>query len=219
MGGGSSFSDFFESLFGGEMSAEDFTEASRQPRARHGVTHEAEITISLADAFRGATRQISLESEGGDGDSASRTYDVKIPPGTTDGSTIRLPGQGGAGAAGGQSGDLLLHIRIASDPRFRIDPHDKHNLIATLPISPAEAALGAKIDVPTLAGSVRMTVPAGSQSGQRLRIRAQGLPRRNGEHGDLFVDLKIVVPKELSDEERAAYEQLARVSRTDPRTT
>lgn len=223
------FSDFFESLFGGRGGVSmDFggpfghggmgggTRAGpRPPRPRSGADHEAEITVSLVDAIKGGTRQIALSA---DGNGDSRTYDVRIPPGVTDGTVIRLGGQGGEGRHGGSPGDLLLRVRIAPDPRFRIDPPGGHDLVAATPVTPSEAALGAKIDVPTPDGSVRVTVPAGSQSGQKLRIRGHGLAKRTGERGDLLAELRIVVPRTLTPPEREAYERLAAASEWNPRT-
>lgn len=240
--GGADFSDFFESLFGGGgaragrsgfggMSGDDFADAMRggaaggraarhgRSRARPGQTHEAEITIPLRDAFHGATRNITLTSSDDDGASSQKTYDVKIPAGVTDGAVIRLSGQGGPGMGGGEAGDLLLRIQIAPDPRFRFDPASKHDLITTVPIAPWEAALGGKVHVETLGGDLTMTIPPGSQSGQKLRIRGKGFPRKNADPGDLFAELKIVVPRTLTPEERTLYEQLRDQSNFDPRTT
>lgn len=236
----SGFSDFFESIFGGSGGGFDVDEFIRSaggsgagasttsgprgagaashrrpPRPRAGADHEAEITITLAEAVRGGTRQLRLQTE----DGQTHHYDVRIPAGVTHGSVIRLTGQGAPGRNGGEPGNLLLKVRIAPDPRFRIE--GDHDLVTTLRITPAEAALGAKVDVPTVdadgAGGVVVTVPPGSQSGQRLRIRGHGLTKRSGDRGDLFAELRIVVPRDLSPEERAAYEQLARVTRSNPR--
>lgn len=222
------FSDFFETLFGsgspfgragGMGGMGGFGErrpGGARPGPRQGESHEAEITISLEDAYRGGTRRISLQSTDETGQTATRTYDVRIPPGVTEGSVIRLAGQGGAGTGGAGAGDLLLRVRLASHPRFRVSEHD---LLTTLPVSPSEAALGAKVPVTTLDGEVLVTVPAGSQSGQKLRLRGKGLPKRAGgdARGDLIAELRIVVPKELTPEERALYERLRDESRFDPR--
>lgn len=219
------FSDFFEAIFGGggggggasPFGAQGFT--GRSPAGpQPGATHEADLTVSLEDAFRGATRRITLEASQPDGrggaNRSSKSYDVRIPPGTIDGSVIRLAGQGAAGQGGGAPGDLLLRIHIAPDPRFTVSGHD---ITAPLPISPWEAALGAKVPAPTLDGEVVITIPPGSQSGQRLRLRGKGLPTRAGDRGDEYVELRIVVPKELSPSERAAFENLRDVSNFNPR--
>jgi curved DNA-binding protein len=173
----------------------------RARRPRQGQTHEVELTISLADAFHRATREVALRTTDAQGATSTRTYQVKIPAGVEDGSVIRLGGQGGAGSHGGEAGDLHLRIRFAPDPVFRREPGSQ-NLVVTLPISPWEAALGAKLPVRTLDSDVLITIPPGSQSGQKLRIRGKGLPNKSGDHADLLVELKIVVPRSLSADER-----------------
>lgn len=209
------FSDFFETVFGDRFrvhSAGARPGRARPARPRAGETYEASVTIPLEDAFRGATRSVSLQSP----DTGEvKTYNVKIPAGTADGAVMRLSGQGGEGAAGGPAGDLLLNVHVAPHPRFRLAGHD---IEVTLPIAPWEAALGAKVDAPTLDGPVTLTIPPGSQSGQRLRLRGKGLPlRQGGGAGDLLVDLRIVVPTSLSSEEKALYEALRKGSTSDPR--
>jgi curved DNA-binding protein len=231
---GSNFSEFFESLFGGGGAGgfDPFSEAGTatgrarggarsarrhaEPRGpRRGADAEAELLISLADAALRATKRVSLtDSEG-----TSRTLDLKIPAGVTDGATIRLAGQGGPGSAGGPSGDLLLRIRIAPDARFRLDPADPYTLISTLQVAPWEAALGAKVPLKTIDSEVTVTIPPGTSSGQRMRIRGQGLPNKSGERADLIAELRIVVPKSIDTETRVLYEQLAAKSNFDPRAT
>ncbi len=219
------FSDFFESMFGGGgFDGEGFSNTERgtgsatrgrTPRPRAGADHGAEIVISLIDAIRGATRKITLSGDDGEGE--TRTYDVRIPAGVTDGSTIRLTAQGGPGRNGGPAGDLLLKVRLGSDARFRVETEGGHDLVTTVSLTPPEAALGAKVDVPTPEGAVRVTVPAGAQPGQKMRIRGHGLAKRSGERGDLIAELRVVVPKELTAAEKELYEQLGRVSTWNPR--
>jgi curved DNA-binding protein len=220
LGGSSGFSSFFETFFG-QAGGDSFGKgASRRGagfagarRPREGRSLEASLEIDLEDAYRGATRTISLES-GGPG-ARTRTYDVKIPPGTTSGSVIRLRGQGGEGSGGGSSGDLLLRVEIRPHARFTISDHD---LATVLPIAPWEAALGARVGLRTLDGSeVVLAVPPGSSSGKKLRMRGMGLPRSGGDRGDLIVELRILVPEVLSDAERRLYEELKRESRFDAR--
>jgi len=224
------FSDFFESFFGGGggFTNDEFVDAMRGGRsgargrrnhALRGQTHEVDITIPLADAFHGAKRRIALASVDENGEETTKNYDVRIPPGVTNGSTIRLPGQGGEGAGGGPAGDLLLRVHIEADPHFRIDPDRKHDLIATLHVSPWEAALGAKVPLKTLDGEVILTLPAGSQSGQKLRIRGKGMPAKGGDRGDLYAEVKIVVPKTLTEEERKGFDELGKASQFNPRAT
>lgn len=231
MGGGGSgpvgFSDFFESLFGGADAGGfggDVRTRSRDPfagqraRPRRGRTSEAEITISLEDAYHGGTRQVTLQQTevGPDGGrrTAQRTFSVKIPPGTTTGTKIRLAGQGSPGLGGGSAGDLLLKVRIGEHPIFSVDGH---NLTARLPVTPWEAALGGKVSFQTLDGEVKLSLPPGSQSGRKLRLKGKGLPRKQDERGDLELEISIRVPKELTDEEKALFEKLAEVSRFNPR--
>lgn len=229
--GDSGFSDFFDLLFGrmGFGGGSGFEGFAGGPRAaggrrarsraapRQGASMESEIEVSLEEAMRGATRSIRLEAQEPSGAAVeSRNYDVKIPPGVKDGSVIRLGGQGGAGSGGGASGDLLLRVRFAPHPLFHAEGYD---LVATLALAPWEAALGAKVPLATLDGSsVTLTIPPGTQSGQKLRLRDRGLPKGGGKRGDLFAQVKIVVPKSMSDEERELFEKLSRVSKFDPRS-
>lgn len=205
-GQGGEFSDFFQDLFGDRRRAG----AGRGGDgfggfAMRGADHEAVLDLTLEEAAAGRSRHITL----GDG----RGYDVAIPKGVRDGQRIRLAGQGGPGIEGGPSGDLFLRVRIAPHPRFRVEGNDLH---VDLPVSPSEAALGARVPVPTLTGTARVLVPAGSSSGRRLRLRGEGMPTSGGGHGDLFAQVQIMVPRQLSERQRELYEQLA-ASRFDPR--
>jgi len=153
----------------------------------------------------GGRRRIALDGH---------DYEVNIPAGIRDGQRIRLPGEGGQGAGGGPSGDLFLRVRIRPHPRFHVDGND---LYVELPVTPWEAALGASVSVPTLGGSSLVSVPAGSSSGRRLRLRGQGLPEGGGGSGDLYAIVEIEVPKRLSRKERQHFEELAKTSKFDPR--
>ena len=213
------FSDFFQNLFGGGWSFGQETEfRGGGTRRRRGRDHETTISITLADAYHGARKNI--EVEGVEADSSGRptrtrrTYEVSIPPGVTDGSLIRLSGQGGSGGGGAEAGDLFLRVSILPDKRFTLNGHD---FGTTVDITPWEAALGAKVTVPTIDGRINLTVPAGTQSGQILRVRGKGMPVASGRYGDLLVNLRIVVPKHLSARERNLFEELAKESRFDPR--
>lgn len=207
-GGFEGFSSFFESMFGDRYGGGFDFEAQSAPR--QGQSIEAQMSIELEDALKGAKRTIRLQSE--DPDAPPRTIEVTIPPGTTSGTVMRLRGQGAPGQAG--PGDLLLHVDIAPHARFEVHDHD---LATALAIQPHQAALGARVPLTTAEGSeITITIPPGSSSGKKLRLRGQGLPRRGATRGDLIVELRIVVPETLSDEERKAYEELARVTRTRP---
>lgn len=206
----SGFSDFFETLFGDRFSggATDRGFRSWANPPVKGYDQTAQITISLKDAYTGAKKAISLhDSESGN----VRTYEVVIPPRTRNGAKIRLGGQGGKGVDGGTPGDLYLTVNIAPDARFSINGND---LEAELRLAPWEAALGAKISVPTLEGNAILTVPPGTQSGRRFRLKGKGLGK---PHGDLYYKAKIVVPDRLSEKERSHYEALARESTFSPR--
>ncbi|MFH0953096.1 MAG: DnaJ C-terminal domain-containing protein [Verrucomicrobiota bacterium] len=217
------FSDFFETFFGPGFSQgrPGRTRGARReaPWALRGQDHEASIPITLEDAYRGARKTGALETQeadaGGEVRRQRKTYDVRIPPGTTEGSRIRLAGQGGAGAGEGPAGDLYLSAHIAPHPVFKVHGHD---LSMELPMTPWEAALGAKVNITTLAGTVSLTIPPRTQSGQHLRLRGKGLPRGGDEGaGDLLVVTKIVVPSRLTTKERELFEELARQSPFKPR--
>ena len=216
------FSDFFESLFGGagmgtEFGAK-FGSGQRAESSRRGEDHQAEIELSLEDVFHGGTKQVSFEQveydDRGVPHRALKTLKIKIPKGIRNGAVIRLSGQGASGVSGGTAGDLLLKVRIARHPRYKLEGDD---LVLQLPIAPWEAALGGSVTVPTISGEIRVNIPAGAQSGQRLRVRGRGLGKTTGVHGDLFLELSIVVPGTLSDKERELMEQLKTHSLFNPR--
>jgi curved DNA-binding protein len=138
---------------------------------------------------------------------------TRIAPGAVDGQRLRLPGKGGKGFNGGRDGDLYLDITLKPHPLYRATGHD---LYLDLPLAPWEAALGATVRVPTLAGAVNLKVPAGASSGQKLRLAGRGLPIPRGGAGDQFAVLQIVVPP-ANERERALYEQLAKESSFNPR--
>ena len=232
MGGaaGGNFSDFFEALFGGMGGAQgrggSFRyrtnafggQADEEPVS--GQDQEAGFTVSLEDVYRGATKSLALQAEQVDarGQPSRRVknYEVKIPAGATEGTRIRLAGQGASSPYGGPAGHLYLTIHIAPHPLFKINGHD---LEMDLPLAPWEAALGGKVTIPALAGAVTLTIPAGTESGQRLRLRGKGLPNPGGRGaGDLYAVVKIVVPTKPSAKERALLEELARVSNFQPRS-
>jgi curved DNA-binding protein len=175
-----------------------------------GADAEAEIELAVEDAFTGGPRRITLTSATG----GVQTIDVKLPAGVTDGQRIRLPGQGAPGSGGGPRGNIYLVVRLAPHPRYRVDGR---NLTVDLPVAPWEAALGASVPVATPGGPVQVRVPTGSSSGRRLRLRGRGLPNPKGDPGDLYAEVKIVMPPSPSDAERRLWEQLAESSRFDPR--
>jgi curved DNA-binding protein len=174
-----------------------------------GADQEAELTLTVEDAYRGGRRTITLA-----GPSGPRNYEVNIPPGVTDGQRIRLAGQGGRARGDAATGDLYLVVRIAPHPRYRLRGRD---IYVDLPLTPWEAALGASIPVETPGGTGTVRVPPGSSTGRRLRLRGQGMPNSSGPPGDLHAEVKVMVPPRLSERERELFEELAKVSTFDPR--
>ncbi|MEV0128648.1 DnaJ C-terminal domain-containing protein [Dactylosporangium sp. NPDC050688] len=194
--------DLLGSVFGGRHG----TGAGPVP----GADTRASITISVEEAFRGGRHQVSLPGP----DGRPRRYDVRIPAGVVDGQRIRLAGQGNPGVAGGPPGDLYLVVHLAPHPRWRVEGRD---IVLDLPVAPWEAALGAQVPLDAPGGPVRVGVPAGTPSGRRLRLRGQGLPNPRGHPGDLFAEVRIVVPATLTGPERDLFEQLRAASAFDPR--
>jgi DnaJ-class molecular chaperone len=145
----------------------------------------------------------------------TRTFEVKIPTGIRNGSVIRLSGQGEPGSGGAPPGDLLLQVQIEPHRLFRLVGDDGVEI--EFPVSPWEAALGAKVQVPTLDGPVEMTLLAGTQGGRKLRLRGQGPNKRGGGRGDQYVKIKIVIPPKLTSKEMGLFEKLAEESRFNPR--
>lgn len=210
----SDFSDFFESLFGGLGG--DFGGRHRgRTRGQAGEDHHARIAVDLEDAFQGAERTITLRMPQIDanGQVVNREHklNVKIPKGIRPGQQIRLSGQGGKGPDG-RAGDLYLTVEFKPHRLYRIEGKD---LFLELPVAPWEAALGAKVKVPTPAGAVDMSVPAGSRSGQKLRLKGRGLPDKPA--GDLYAVLRIAVPPADNDRARELYQQMREELDFDPR--
>lgn len=211
------FSEFFSSLFGGDS---PFAHGRQRSGSFHGPgrDHYARVQISLEDAFNGGSHTIELTSPEVTPDghvvSRPRTLRVTIPKGVIEGQQIRLAGQGSPGLGGGPPGDLYLEVGYRPHPRYVVDGRD---VTIVVPVAPWEAALGAKIEVPTLGGSVELRIPAGARAGQRLRLKGRGLP--GPVPGDQFVELKIVLPPADTPQARALYEQMREELAFDPRAT
>ena len=176
-----------------------------------GSDLQAQLTLSFEDAVRGVTKSVRINSEALD---APMEVNVRIPPGVSDGQRIRVAGRGARSRDGGEPGDLLVTISIQPHDRFE---RDGLNLLVDLPVTFGEAALGAKVKIPTLSGSsVTVKLPAGTQSGRTFRVRGRGVEASSGT-GDLLAKVSIHVPEQLSDRERELIEELASISEAAPR--
>jgi curved DNA-binding protein len=208
------FSDFFSELFGSRTGGRA-TGGHAQFRSR-GEDHHARITLDLEDAYRGATRTVTLRApqvdERGRISPGERSLDVRIPKGVHKGQLIRLAGQGSAGAGGGPSGDLYLEVHFKPHPRYRVEGRDVY---ATLPIAPWEAALGADLKAQVPDGAVEVRIPEGSQSGRKLRLKGRGIP--GATPGDLYLVLDVVLPPANNPRARELYQSMARELNFNPR--
>jgi curved DNA-binding protein len=183
----------------------------RSSRPRVGREMEAPLTIAFLTAVKGGETTIEVQR----GEGIHESLVVKIPPGIDTGAKLRLKGRGEPGPKGAPAGDLTIHVTVESHPYFQRDGRD---LQVEVPITVSEAILGAKVDVPTLDGLKSLTVPVGSSSGQRLRLKGQGVPASGSKPaGDLFVILKIAVPKTVDEESRKLIEEFAKRSPYNPR--
>jgi curved DNA-binding protein len=234
--GGTGFSDFFEQLFGarmgrgGRVPAEEEFMGGADFTSPRGRDIEGDIMVTLNEVVNGSVRSVSIRHSGacetcgstgrqgrqpcprcgGTGQTMrTDTYQVKIPAGVREGQRLRVAGRGDAG------GDLYLRVRLAKHPDFEVE---ENNLVCPVDIAPWEAVLGANVSVPTLGGAVNIRIPAGTQSGQKLRVRERGLPNRSGQKGDLIVVVNIQVPSKPGEDERRLWEQLARELSFRPRS-
>jgi curved DNA-binding protein len=209
-GDAAAYSDFFEQLFG----RADFQSAGRSYRGgqARGQDSHAKIHIDVEDSFLGATRSITLSVPEMDVQVKHRTLNIKIPKGIKAGQHIRLSGQGHSGEGGGKAGDLFLEIAFNQHPFYRISDAD---IYLDLPVSPWEAALGAKVKVPTPEGSVDLKIPPNSKQGGKLRLKGRGLPGQ--VPGDFYVVLQISLPPADSEKAKAAYQKLQQELDFNPR--
>jgi curved DNA-binding protein len=210
------FSDFFSSLFGAQSPFGDLDGGGGAGFRSRGEDRRARLEVTLEEAYRGGSREFTLQHPEvtGDGHVAvkDRTLRVQIPAGITTGQVIRLGGQGAAGGGGGRAGDLLLEVVIAPHRLYQLDGRD---VTIELPVAPWEAALGAAVSTPTLGGAVELRIPPGARAGQKLRLRGRGLP--GDPPGDQYVALRIVLPPADTPRARELYETLARELPFDPR--
>jgi curved DNA-binding protein len=212
-GGASAFSDFFETLFGRGF---EMGRGGRTGFHNRGEDHHARILIDVEDAYHGAARTISLQTPELDTRrhvlTRERTLNVRIPKGIREGQQIRLTGQGSPGLTGGHPGDLYLKVEFRPHRLYRIEGR---YLYLDLPVAPWEAALGARVKAPTPTGVVDLQIPAGSASGRRLRLKGRGIP--GDPPGDIFVVLKISLPRAGSEREKAFYRKMEQELAFNPR--
>jgi curved DNA-binding protein len=224
--GAGSFSEFFESIFGG-----GFAGAKHRPRRpRRGVDVEAELEVTLEEIYRGQEKQINFSLQdlckqcggtgqlgnsfcsacGGSGHvAAAKTIKLKVPRDARSGKKIRLQGQGGDAEAGGERGDLYLKVKVLPHPQFMLSGDDLETKVT---IHPWQAVLGDKINVPTLGGLVRVTIPPRTHSGFRLRLRGKGMPRREGGYGDLYLQVILDIPGHIGPQAEELYRKLAEIT-------
>jgi len=216
---GADFSEFFESLFGGAARRGGGFGAQggfggQGAFRQAGDDQVVKVLISLEDAVQGAERTLTLQVPTQDASghliNKTKTIKVKIPAGVKQGQRIRLAGQGAPGYGGGPNGDLYLEVDLQRHPLYRVEGEDVY---LDLPITPWEAALGAKIEVPTLKGKVKMNIPAGSQSGSKLRIKGRGL----GKHGNQYVVMQIHTPPAQTESQKQFYQEMAKKMPFNPR--
>jgi DnaJ-class molecular chaperone len=230
--GSDQFSDFFESIFKNRGRGG----AARSGSGTPGEDIETQVQLGLREVLTGVTKRVNLREprtcstclgsgtvrgrpcstcQGTGMTSEYKTIEVRIPAGVQDGTRVRVAGKGQPGHTGGRRGDLYLHVVIPSDPVFRRQGADLH---VTLPVYPWEAMLGAEVTAPTLTEPVKVKVPPGSKADGKLRLKGKGLLSATGGHGDLFLTLQIVMPADISEDERVLYERLSKQRHPDPRT-
>ncbi len=217
--GGTGFSDFFEQYFsGGSRYGTPESAYGSAARERRGNDIEGDILVTLEEVMHGDIRPISLQiTNPRTGKAETHSFQVRIPPGVTDGKRIRVPGQGEPGGGGAPAGDLYLRVRHAAHPDFHTEGTD---LYYDLDLAPWEAVLGTELTVPTLDGSIKLRIPAGSENGQQLRVRGRGLPiGKTGGRGDFHATLTVHLPTKSTPEELELWEKLRGVTKFNPRTS
>ena len=200
--------EVFSMFFGDNVIKEEKT--IKKKIAEKGEDVETEITIKLEEAYFGVEKKISLRTVNG----KMKTFSIKIPAGIRNGEKIRLLEQGKQGINGGKNGDLYIKIKIEGNKKFTLDGYD---LVTNLYITPWEAALGKRVNIESIEEKVSLYIPPGIQSGEKVRIAQKGYRNGQGGRGDLVAEVKTVVPKELTDEEKELFEKLIEVSKFNPR--
>ena len=206
-GEGTDYSEMFENFFRQQARKEG---ASFRGFAMPGADLEASVQLPLREFLSGTTRRLELTDATG----TPHVIDIRIPKGIKEKQRLRVKGKGAPGRGGAPSGNLYLHIHALPHPVFQKQGAD---LVITLPLWPWEAALGTEVEVPTLTGSVNVTIPPNSQAKQKLRLKGKGLPAQKGTHGDQFVILEITLPPDMTEQEQKLYTQLKTIDHPNPR--
>jgi curved DNA-binding protein len=201
-GGASPFSDFFSQIFGGTGARPGAGGAQYQMRPRRGQDLEQAVEITLQEAYQGTIRVLQKDGQ---------RLEVKIPAGAKSGTRVRMSGGGGTGAAGGLAGDLYLRVSVLPDARFERKGND---LYTTVAVDLYTMVLGGEVRVPTMAGEVVLTIPAGTQNGRSFRLRGKGMPhlRQSGQFGDLYARIEARLPARLTPQQRELFEELRRLA-------
>ena len=207
---GSLVSDFFTMFFGKEKEETSQTIEKKKKVPVKGENIETEISITIEEAFFGLEKKIALRTMNG----KMKTFSIKVPAGIRNGEKVRLMGQGKEGKNGGKNGDLLIRIQIENSNKFRLDGYD---LITDLCLTPWEAALGTRANIEGIDETVSLFVPPGIQSGERVKIAKKGYKDGKGSRGDLVTEIKIMVPKKLTEQEKELFEKLSEISTFHPR--
>ena len=204
------FSEFFNMFFGNVETEDDIKKIKKAKVAVKGENVETEIKVKIEDAFYGLIKKISLRTVEG----KMKTFTVSIPAGIRDGEKIRLIGQGKTGINGGKNGDLFIKINIENDSKFKLKGYD---LYTDLCLTPWEAALGTRVKIDSIDDETQVYIPQGIQSGEIVKIQSKGYKNGQGGRGDLIVEVKIMVPKQLTNEEKKLFEKLDEISKFNPR--
>ncbi len=205
------FSDFFNMFFGNVEIDEQVKKIKNGKTPVRGEDIETEIKVTIEDAFFGLTKKISLRTIEG----KMKTFTVAIPAGIRNGEKIRLIGQGKPGENGGKNGDLLIKINIENNNKFKLEGYD---LYTNLFLTPWEAALGTRVKINSIDDETQVYIPQGIQSGEIVKIQSKGYKNGQGGRGDLIVEVRIMVPKQLTDEEKNLFEELGKISKFNPRS-
>lgn len=207
---GSIVGDFFNMFFGEISNKQEARKSKNEKYAVKGENIETEVDISLEEAFYGLEKKISLRMVNG----KMKTFSIKIPAGIRNGEKIRLLGQGKPGENGGKHGDLFIKVNIQNSERFKLNGYD---IIIELPLTPWEAALGTKLEVDTIDEKITIIVPKGTETDDSIIITGKGYKKEKGERGNLIAEVKIMVPKSLSDKEKKLFIDLSKISNYKPR--